>query len=64
MALLATSSLAVEGRDVTALQEHSAIVEAIANNDGEGAYKALKAHISVAFETRLRSDAEGYANEV
>ncbi|GGE57319.1 GntR family transcriptional regulator [Actibacterium pelagium] len=64
MALLATSSLAVEGRDVTALQEHSAIVEAIANHDGDAAYNALKAHISVAFETRLRSDAEGYANEV
>ena len=63
MALLATSSLAVEGRSETALAEHAAIVDAIARHDGESADEALRAHISVAFETRLRLDAEGYANE-
>ncbi len=64
MALLATSSLAVEGRGVTALQEHEAIVDAIARHDGEAAYQALRSHISVAFETRLRRDAEDYGSEV
>lgn len=57
MALLATTSLAVEGRDERALAEHSAIVEAIAARDGSRAHEALKAHISKAFETRLKRDA-------
>ncbi|PIE16555.1 MAG: GntR family transcriptional regulator [Rhodobacterales bacterium] len=58
MALLATTSLAVEGRNVGALNEHDAIVTAIEAGDGEAAYEALKAHISNAFETRLVIDAE------
>ena len=57
MALLATTSLAAEGRGATALAEHTAIVEAIRDGDAEGAYTALKQHISRAFETRLRQDA-------
>lgn len=57
MALLATTSLAAEGRGATALAEHSAIVEAIAAGDGAAAEAALKAHISQAFETRLKLDA-------
>ncbi len=57
MALLATTSLAAEGRGATALAEHTAIVEAIRDGDAEGAYAALKQHISRAFETRLRQDA-------
>ena len=57
MALLATTSLAAEGRGETALAEHSAIVEAIAAGDGAAAEAALKAHISQAFETRLKLDA-------
>jgi len=57
MALLATTSLAVEGRGETALAEHAEIVGAIERGDGEAAYQALKAHISRAFETRLRRDA-------
>lgn len=64
MALLATSSLAVEGRGETALKEHDAIVDAIARHDGDAADAALKSHISVAFETRLRRDAETYGTEV
>ncbi len=57
MALLASTSLAVEGRGETALAEHEAIVEAVARRDGDAACAALKAHISKAFETRLKFDA-------
>lgn len=58
MALMATTSLAAEGRGEEALEEHRAILAAIANRDEDAAYSALKAHISLAFETRLKSDAE------
>jgi len=57
MALLATTSLAVEGRSEGALKEHDAIVTAIENGDGDAANAALQAHISKAFETRLEIDA-------
>jgi DNA-binding GntR family transcriptional regulator len=59
MALLATTSLAAEGRGETALAEHSAIVDAIGAGDEDGAQAALRAHISKAFETRLKLDAGG-----
>ena len=59
MALLATTSLAAEGRGETALAEHQAIVDAIAAGDGAAAQTALRAHISKAFETRLKLDAGG-----
>ncbi len=58
MALMATTSLAAEGRSKDTLQEHDAIVAAIEAGDGEAAYTALKAHISKAFETRLEQDAK------
>ena len=57
MALLASTSLAAEGRGETALAEHDAIVRAIEAGDGEAAQAALRAHISKAFETRLKLDA-------
>ncbi|MBC7153169.1 MAG: GntR family transcriptional regulator [Rhodobacteraceae bacterium] len=57
MALLATTSLAADGRGQAALVEHDAIVEAIARHDGDAAHQALRDHISHAFETRLRLDA-------
>lgn len=57
MALLTTTSLAVEGRSEMALNEHEAIVKAIEQRDGEAANKALKSHLSLAFETRLKIDA-------
>ena len=57
MALMATTSFAVAGRDAVALDEHDQIVGAIAAGDGDAAYAALKAHISSAFEVRLRVDA-------
>lgn len=62
MALMATTSLAIEGRGERAQQEHMAIVEAIAAHDGDAAYEALKSHISKAFEERLRLDANTYAD--
>jgi DNA-binding GntR family transcriptional regulator len=57
MALVATTSFAAEGRDMKAMGEHEAIVAAIAARDGEAAARALKTHISHAYETRLRVDA-------
>lgn len=57
MALMATTSLAAEGRGDMALSEHSTIVEAIARRDEDAAHQALRDHISVAFVTRLKLDA-------
>jgi DNA-binding GntR family transcriptional regulator len=57
MALMASTSLAVEGRGEAALAEHDRIVAAIAAGDGEAAGVALREHISKAYETRLRADA-------
>lgn len=57
MALMANTSFAAEGRDEVALAEHEAIVAAIAARDGDAAHAALRAHISKAFETRLRVEA-------
>jgi len=58
MALMATTSLAAEGRGEVALAEHEAIVAAIEARDEDGADEALKQHISSAFETRLKLIAE------
>ena len=56
MALLATTSIAVEGRGERTVAEHGTIVEAIAKRDGQAAYEAVRAHISKTFETRLKRD--------
>jgi DNA-binding GntR family transcriptional regulator len=61
MALLATTSLAAEGRSSQALEEHAQIVRAIEARDGEAAALAVRNHISLALETRLRVEAERYA---
>jgi DNA-binding FadR family transcriptional regulator len=58
MALMATTSLAAQGRSKIAQEEHDAIVTAIEKGDEEAAGAALRDHISVAFMTRLRQDAE------
>ncbi|MCC6304168.1 MAG: GntR family transcriptional regulator [Rhodobacteraceae bacterium] len=58
MALLASTSIGAEGRGPATIEEHHAIVEAIAGRDEAAADAALRAHISRAFETRLRLDAE------
>ncbi|MCF3593447.1 GntR family transcriptional regulator [Rhodobacteraceae bacterium LMO-12] len=57
MALMETTSLAVEGRGETAMDEHAAIVAAIEARDEDRAQRALKDHISQAFVTRLKLDA-------
>ncbi len=57
MALLATTSLAAEGRSRDTLAEHEEIVRAIEAGDGDAADKALRDHISKAFVTRLKLDA-------
>jgi len=64
MALMSTTSLASEGRVEDALDEHQAILDAIRNQDGDGADAALRAHISVAYETRLRAEAEVEATAI
>ena len=56
MALMARTSLAAAGRGDDALAEHSAIVEAIADRNGDRAAEALKAHLSTAFQVRLREE--------
>ena len=57
MALLATTSIAAEGRPEDTLKEHGAIVSAIEAGDGDAAYRALRDHISQAYVTRLKLDA-------
>ena len=57
MALMATSSLAVEGRGRIAQSEHDLIVRMIEARDEDGADDALRSHISVAFTTRLKQEA-------
>ena len=57
MALMATTTFAVTGRDSKALEEHITIVKAIEERDPDKANDALRAHISKAYETRLQVDA-------
>ncbi len=58
MALLASTSIAVEGRPTDTLEEHEGIVAAIEAGDGAAADAALRDHISKAYVIRLRLDAE------
>jgi len=58
MALMATTSLAAEGRGEEAMQEHQAIVDAIVQGNEADAYDRLREHISAAFITRLKLDAK------
>lgn len=57
MALMATTSLAAQGRGAIAQSEHDGIVRAIEAKDEDAADRALCEHISVAFMTRLKQDA-------
>ncbi|MBM1632516.1 GntR family transcriptional regulator [Sulfitobacter mediterraneus] len=57
MALMATTSLAAEGRGALAQAEHDKIVSMIEARDEDGADEALRSHISVAFVTRLKQEA-------
>lgn len=56
MALMATTSLAADGRGAVAVEEHQAIVTAISKGDSEEASEKLRDHISIAFITRLKQD--------
>lgn len=58
MALMATTSLAAQGRGEIAQSEHDGIVKAIEARDEEAAEQALRDHISIAFMTRLQQDAD------
>ena len=64
MALMAHSSLAVPGRGEDSLDEHRAIVKSIAAGNPDEADAALRAHISLAYETRLRQGARDWAATV
>lgn len=64
MALMATTSLAAQGRGAIAQSEHDGIVRAIEEKNEEAAYVALRDHISVAFMTRLKQDAQRRQEEV
>ncbi|MEM9198522.1 MAG: FCD domain-containing protein, partial [Pseudomonadota bacterium] len=57
MALMATTSLAAEGRGEEALVEHEAILRAIAESRPDAADDAMRDHISRAYQTRLKADA-------
>lgn len=63
MALMATTSLAAQGRTRIAQNEHDRIVRAIEAKDEAEAGLALRDHISVAFMTRLKQDAETRRDE-
>ncbi|TKZ21578.1 GntR family transcriptional regulator [Shimia litoralis] len=58
MALMATTSIAVEGRGEDTLVEHAAIVDAIEARQELAAYEALRDHISKAFVTRLKQESD------
>jgi len=57
MALMATTSLAADGRGEIAQGEHDGIVAALEAHDEDAADQALKDHIPVAFMTRLKQNA-------
>lgn len=63
MALMARTTLSAQGRGAVALDEHQALVDAIASGDAGAAEKALRQHISNAFETRLREEARRIGEE-
>jgi DNA-binding GntR family transcriptional regulator len=63
MALMATTSLTAVGRTEIAQSEHDKIVSAIEAKDEAGAGAALRDHISVAFMTRLKQDANARQEE-
>jgi len=57
MALMATTSFSIAGRGEVAIEEHYAIVKAIADRDGDASYASAVEHISISYETRLKSAA-------
>ncbi|MFN3613688.1 MAG: GntR family transcriptional regulator [Rubrimonas sp.] len=59
LALLSSSTLAVPERGAQSIEEHAAIVAAIAARDEETAERAARLHIANALKTRLRLEAAG-----
>ena len=57
MALMETTTLAITGRSEVAFDEHRAVLRAITARDEDGAYQALRDHISNAFVARLKIEA-------
>ena len=58
MALLVKSSFEAQGRGHEAIEEHRCIIAAIEKRDGDAADAAARAHISNAYEIRLKLAAE------
>lgn len=56
MVLLATTSLALAGREIVALDERQAILTANKEKYGEAAYAVVKVHLSQAFVIHLKHD--------
>jgi DNA-binding GntR family transcriptional regulator len=54
MNLMTVTSFAYPGRGASAIAEHRAIVEGIEARDAAAADTALRAHLSAAYETRLK----------
>ena len=54
MVLLGQTTLSVEGRSKTAIEEHEAIVAEIERRDPEAAELAARAHMRAAYRARLR----------
>lgn len=54
MILLGQTTLSVEGRSKTAVDEHQAIVDAIERHDATAAENAARAHLRAAYRARLR----------
>lgn len=57
MSLMSFTTIAAEGRGEKTLEEHKAIVDALAARDPAAADAALRAHISIAYQTRLKQGA-------
>ena len=57
LALIETTRLAISGRSEVAFDEHRAVLRVITARDEDGAYKALRNHISNAFVARLKIEA-------
>ena len=57
MSLMGFTTISAKGRPEKTLHEHTAIVDGIAARDAEAADKALRHHLSIAYETRLKQGA-------
>ncbi len=63
LALLAGTTLTIQGRGATSVDEHQAIVNAIVARDGDAAEEAARTHILNAYKARLRLEAASTGKE-